>query len=141
MTFHACNFPVEKKKGTDLMFPCTRKCMMWCPHSPGVKSLCMLMDEQIKETIKTGNHYVDGLFVWEPGGRKCMCFFPWKSERSSMLTMAALHELLCLLQLVGELLGRMGGMLWDVQWQLIIKVSAPKWPSIGLIGGNKISDE
>jgi hypothetical protein len=50
-TFHACNFSVEKKKGTDMLFPCTRKCMLWCPHSPGVKSLCMLMDEQIKETI------------------------------------------------------------------------------------------
>jgi hypothetical protein len=32
-----------------------------------------------------------------------------------MLTVAALHELLCLLQLVGELLGRRGGMLWVVQ--------------------------
>jgi hypothetical protein len=40
----------------------------------------MLMDEQIKETIKKGNHYMDGLFAWEPGGRKGMCFFPWKSR-------------------------------------------------------------
>jgi hypothetical protein len=63
-----------------------------------------------------------------------MCFFPWKSGWGSKLTVAALHELLCLLQLVGELLGRRGGMLWVVQRQLIIRESAPKWLSIGLIG-------
>jgi hypothetical protein len=44
-------------------------------ENQGVKSLCMLMDEEIKETIKIGNHYMDGLFAWEPGGRKGMCFF------------------------------------------------------------------
>jgi hypothetical protein len=62
-TFCACNFFVEKKKGTDLLFPCTRKCIRRCPHSPGVKSLSMLMDEQIKETIKKGNHYMYILFA------------------------------------------------------------------------------
>jgi D-hexose-6-phosphate mutarotase len=64
-------------------------------ENQGVKSLCMLMDEEIKETIKIGNHYMDGLFAWEPGGRKGMCFFPWKSGWISMLTVAALHEILC----------------------------------------------
>jgi hypothetical protein len=56
---------------------------------------------------------MDDLFAWER--RKGMFFFPWKSGWGSMLTVAALHELLCLLQLVGELLGRRGGMLWVVQ--------------------------
>jgi hypothetical protein len=34
------------------MFPCTMACILACPHLSGARSIYMLMEEQIKETMK-----------------------------------------------------------------------------------------
>lgn len=60
------------------LFPCLRTCTLVCPQLSRVKSMRMLIDEQIKEAMKEGLQYLASLFAWEPGGRKdASSFFLW----------------------------------------------------------------